>query len=88
MPAPGAAELESDADPGLLGELKAWRTGLARERGVPPYVVFPDKTLIALAAMRPADEEALLAVPGIGPKKAEEFGEALLELIGAAEVEA
>ena len=78
---PAASELGAGADPALLGELKAWRSGLARERGVPPYVIFPDKTLVALAALRPYEEAALLAVPGIGPKKSVEFGEALLEII-------
>ena len=79
---PGASP--GDVDPELLARLKAWRTGEAREREVPPYVVFPDRTLQALAAMRPGDEPALLAVPGIGPKKAEQYGGTLLRLLAEA----
>ncbi len=61
--------------------LRQWRTEQAREREVPPYVVFSDKTLRALAARRPASSGDLLAVPGIGPGKADLYGEALLELL-------
>ena len=61
--------------------LRQWRTEQARAREVPPYVVFSDKTLRALAAHRPASEADLLAVPGIGPGKAELYGKALLELL-------
>jgi ATP-dependent DNA helicase RecQ len=48
---------------------------------VPAYVVLPDRTLWELVATRPASTEALLAVNGIGPVKAEKYGEQFLALI-------
>ena len=72
-----------EADLGLFERLREWRTDQAREQVVPPYVVFNDNTLRALAVARPGDEAALLAVRGIGPAKAERYGEALLELLAA-----
>lgn len=76
--APGAGA----ADEGLLERLKEWRLDQARSQGVPAYVVFNDRTLDALAAMRPTTEEALLGVPGIGPAKLESYGDDLLDLLG------
>ena len=68
-----------DAD--LLSTLKAWRREQARQQGVPPYVVFHDRTLVELAARRPADREALSGVGGIGAAKLERYGDALLALL-------
>ena len=65
----------------LLEELKVWRGEQARERGVPAYVVFHDKTLHALAAAKPQSESDLLAITGIGPTKVEKFGAALLAVL-------
>jgi ATP-dependent DNA helicase RecQ len=69
----------------LFERLRAWRSEVARKEGIPPYIVFNDRTLRALAAARPADEDALLRVSGIGPAKAEAYGTALLELLRTAE---
>ena len=71
------------ADPGLMDKLKSWRLGQARAQGVPAYVVFNDRTLEALAALRPGTEEGLLQVPGIGPAKLEAYGDQLLDLLGS-----
>lgn len=49
---------------------------------MPAYVVFNDKTLEALAALRPSTTEALLGVRGIGPAKLEAYGDELIDLIG------
>jgi len=79
----GAAEAES-LDPrgqALLERLKAWRRETAREQGVPPYVVFHDTTLIAIARMRPASRDTLRVVPGMGATKLERYGEALLNVL-------
>ena len=73
----------ADVNPELLAQLKQWRTDEARRLGMPPYVVFHDRTLVALAAARPQDEDALLRVPGVGPAKLERFGAALLALLEA-----
>ncbi len=61
--------------------LREWRLGEAREQGVPPYVVFSDATLRALAVHRPSNDEALLEVSGIGQSKLERYGEAVLALL-------
>jgi ATP-dependent DNA helicase RecQ len=79
--APGA--ILPPADEGLLAQLKAWRTAQAREQSVPPYVVFHDSTLAAIASAQPRDLDALAGIPGIGAKKLERYGPALLEVLGA-----
>ena len=54
--------------------LREWRTVRARSQGVPPYVVFDDRTLRTVAALLPVTEAALLAISGIGPVKLESYG--------------
>jgi superfamily II DNA helicase RecQ len=66
----------------VLQRLKEWRLDQARRQGVPAYVVFTDKTLEALASLRPTTQGALLGVPGIGPAKLEAYGDDLLDLLG------
>jgi ATP-dependent DNA helicase RecQ len=75
----------SGADPRVLERLRAWRGEQARAQSVPAYVIFHDSTLAAIAAARPRDREALAGIAGIGAKKLERYGAALLELL--AEVE-
>ncbi len=72
-------------DAALFEQLRAWRTEAAREREVPAYIIFDNKTLRAIAEARPADMQALAAVPGLGEKKLAEWGEALLRLVAAAD---
>jgi DNA helicase-2/ATP-dependent DNA helicase PcrA len=69
------------ADAGLVERLKMWRLGQAKAQGVPAYVVFNDRTLEAIAALRPTTETALLEVPGIGPAKLDAYGDQLLDLL-------
>jgi DNA helicase-2/ATP-dependent DNA helicase PcrA len=71
----------SDLDEGLLVALKEWRSGRAKEQKVPAYVVFSDNTLIAIAEQQPGDVPALVAIPGIGAKKLDQYGEDLLSLV-------
>ena len=79
--APDAAEpLDADGE-ALFERLRQWRTETARAREVPPYIVFNDRTLRALAAARPATVERLLAVKGVGPAKVDAYGAALLSLL-------
>jgi len=75
------AALAADVDPGLFDRLKAWRLEQAREQSVPPYVVFHDATLAAIAAARPATLDDLSTIGGIGAKKLERYGAALLRLL-------
>jgi ATP-dependent DNA helicase RecQ len=71
------------ADQELFEALRAKRMELAREQSVPPYVIFPDTTLIALATERPMDEDEMLGISGIGQSKLERYGDAFLEVITA-----
>ncbi len=71
----------SGSDLALFEALRAERLAIAKDLDVPPYVVFPDTTLIALARERPADLEELLDIPGIGVSKRDRFAEAFLAVI-------
>lgn len=70
-----------DIDAELYLALKALRRTLADERGVPAYIVFSDATLVAMAEHRPRNEDELLHIPGVGPKKLELYGEQFLSLL-------
>ncbi|OLP57272.1 ATP-dependent DNA helicase RecQ [Rhizobium rhizosphaerae] len=74
----------SGRDLALFEDLRALRAKLAKEMNVPPYVIFPDTTLIALAQARPASLSALTGIPGIGETKRARFGDAFLDAIRAA----
>jgi DNA helicase-2/ATP-dependent DNA helicase PcrA len=76
-------QVGANADPDLLAALKAWRFQTAKVGGVPAFVVFHDTTLAAIAEARPASRDALLALPGLGPVKAERYGEQLLAVVAA-----
>ena len=75
----GAPDL--GANEGLFEHLRALRRRLAEEEGVPPYVVFGDRTLKEMAVERPRDREALLGCHGVGESKLERYGETFLEAI-------
>jgi superfamily II DNA helicase RecQ len=62
--------------------LKEWRSAEAKRLGVPPFLVLHDRTLKALAQVRPGNLKAMLAIDGIGPAKAEKHGTAILEICG------
>ncbi|MEM1106713.1 MAG: DNA helicase RecQ [Pseudomonadota bacterium] len=80
----GIAEALSGRDQALFDALRSWRLGEAKTRGVPPYVIFHDRTLAAIACERPASLGALRGVSGVGEKKVERFGDALIELVAEA----
>jgi ATP-dependent DNA helicase RecQ len=82
-PGPTAAENPDEAavDPELLARLKSWRTEEARRRSLPPYVIFHDRTLAAIAALRPATRADLASIKGVGPAKLAAYGDALLGLM-------
>jgi DNA helicase-2/ATP-dependent DNA helicase PcrA len=71
----------SDIDEELLAQLKDWRLRTSKEMSVPAYVVFTDNTLIAIAETLPTDDAALVAIPGIGARKLEQFGPDVLALV-------
>ncbi len=77
---PSAAPL-APQDEGLFGELRALRLELAREQGVPPYVIFHDATLKAMAEGRPQTLGALGNVSGVGQGKLARYGERFLKVL-------
>ena len=74
----------SDTEAALFEALRAKRLALAREQGVPPYVIFHDTTLLAMARQRPRDHAALREIPGVGRSKLERYGNIFLGVIAAA----
>ncbi len=78
------AESWEGVDRTLFEALRDLRLRVARERGVPPYVIFHDTTLRELARLKPATPEALRHVYGVGVRKAEDLGEMVLETIRSA----
>ncbi len=71
----------------LFQRLKALRLRLARWKGVPPFVIFSDATLRAMAQRCPETRLELLEVPGVGQQKLSRYGEAFLQEIQAYQVE-
>jgi ATP-dependent DNA helicase RecQ len=63
--------------------LREWRAAIAKEHGVPAYVVFHDATLSELARDRPATEDALSRISGVGARKLERYGADLLKILSA-----
>jgi len=80
-----SAGREETGNSTLLGALRAWRSQIARKRGVPAYVVLHDSTIDGIAASRPTTPELLRAIPGIGDKKLEHYGDELIALVKATE---
>ena len=66
----------------ILTELRLWRTAQASQEAIPPYCIFSDKTLMEIARGRPQNADALLAIPGIGPRKLEKYGGVVLKITG------
>ncbi|GAA1440891.1 DNA helicase RecQ [Leifsonia poae] len=81
--ASAAADL-APADQPLFEALRAWRSEAARSQGVPAYIVFGDATLRAIASARPGTLSDLDGITGIGAKKRDAYGEALLGVVAAA----
>ncbi len=79
--APQPAIALGDEDASLFEQLRAWRAEAARDHGVPAYVVFPDATLRAIAVARPRDLDQLRSISGVGDKKRDTYGPALVRLI-------
>ncbi len=71
----------SDLDEALFERLRQWRKETASEAGVPAYVVFTDVTLTAIAERRPRCAAELVAIAGIGQRKLDQYGDAVLEIV-------
>jgi ATP-dependent DNA helicase RecQ len=76
-----AAATVSSADAHLFEALRAWRREEAARQHVPPYVIFHDASLAAIASARPKSEAALRGVDGVGEGKLARYGEAVLKLV-------
>jgi ATP-dependent DNA helicase RecQ len=70
-----------EADRDLFQALRQKRMEMARAQNVPPYVIFHDKTLIELAAARPASRAEMANVPGVGEAKLDRYGPVFLAVI-------
>jgi len=65
----------------LFERLRAWRAQTARAAGLPPYVIFHDATLAAIAAVHPESHSDLAGISGVGAKKLERYGDDLLRVL-------
>ncbi|MBI3335760.1 MAG: DNA helicase RecQ [Candidatus Portnoybacteria bacterium] len=77
----GARKGSGDFDDTLFERLRAIRAALAKERSVPAYIIFHDKTLQEMALRRPRDPKEFLRISGVGERKLQEFGAIFLEAI-------
>ena len=78
-----ARAVHAEDDDPLFVALRAERMRLAREQGVPPYVVFHDSTLRDMALLKPRNRDEMAAVQGIGQAKLARYGDAFLAIIAA-----
>ena len=72
-------------DAELFGRLRAWRKAQAEAQSVPPYVVFSDATLVAIADAHPSSAHELARISGVGPTKLTRYATPVLEVIGGAD---
>jgi ATP-dependent DNA helicase RecQ len=79
-----AAESLEPAQRERFEALRSWRTGVAKEKQIPPYMVFSDATLVAIVETAPGSVQQLGTVSGVGAKKLAEYGEAVLEALAEA----
>ena len=73
--------LESEEEQELFNQLKAKRLELSRAQGLPPYIIFHDKTLIEMAKIRPQSLQEMSKISGVGEAKKEKYGEIFLAII-------
>jgi ATP-dependent DNA helicase RecQ len=80
-----AAGFKAPADTPLFAALREWRTGEAREKGLPPYIIATDAQLRAIEAAQPTDLEQLRAVKGLSENKVATYGEAIVHVVSTFE---
>ncbi len=76
-------EVASSAEEKLFNALKAQRTELAREQGVPPYVIFHDSTLLEMMKLTPTTLAQFQRLNGVGQAKLEKYGQQFIQVIQA-----
>ena len=74
---------ETVEHPDLVEQLRQWRRRTCEEKHLPAYIVFSQKTLYALASALPTDLPSLQRIPGFGPAKTAQYGEAVLSIISS-----
>ena len=77
------SSLPDDIDVALWEALRECRRGLAEEQGVPPYVIFHDRTLQEMCAALPRNKTAFGRLSGVGERKLEKYGELFIAVIDA-----
>lgn len=78
----GAAAYDLDEeDEKLFESLRSLRAEIARKEGVPPYIVFSDKSLVHMCVIRPENRQEMLSVGGVGEFKYEKYGEQFLQRV-------
>jgi DNA helicase-2/ATP-dependent DNA helicase PcrA len=82
------SDCEVDVDLALFERLRVWRLDEATAHSLPAYVVFTDATLTAIASSAPSDEAELAMIPGVGRRKLERYGAAVLALVAGEPVPA
>jgi hypothetical protein len=75
-----ASPADTQYDPALFEQLRSWRLAAAQQEGQKAFYVFPDATLERIATARPQTLEELEAVKGVGPKKLQQYGQAVLDI--------
>ncbi len=78
----GAAGPLTPGEERLWERLRARRVELAREQGVPPYVIFHDSTLLEMLRRRPRDLAGMARIGGVGATKLERYGQTFLDVLG------
>ena len=80
---PRAADTLDEAAKETFEALREWRTSVAKEKQIPPYMVFSDATLVGIVEATPASTAQLSGISGVGAKKLAEYGDAVLEVLGS-----
>jgi len=75
--------LENPGDEALLKKLKALRLSMAKAANLPPYLIFHDKTLLAMALQKPVNRYEFGQIPGVGASKLEKYADSFISLIQA-----
>ncbi len=65
----------------LFEELRSLRTAIAKEEGLPPYIIFSDKTLIDMCAKMPENRQEMLGVSGVGENKFRKYGQRFMDVV-------
>ena len=78
-----AADALDEAAKETFEALREWRTSVAKEKQIPPYMVFSDATLVGIVEAAPASTAQLSGISGVGAKKLAEYGDAVLEVLGS-----